>query len=449
MTQASHRSTSTLNAKFGADCGATLPVTKLHGAQNDFLFLSRSSLPQACSLEDLRALACRLCHRFKGLGADGLVVWDRSVPTAPGVKPSRLGTAFFALIINSDGTFAGTCGNALRCLGLLAIREGLWHGDTPVPVMRPDLEQWGIAKTPVLTGSDADKFSARNASRDSSKDPKCGSDEPFLETPGEVFATLLFATLPEASPRNGRLEGTFSQHPEGCQVTVSMGREKSVVVQPEFAFVPFSPEHSSSAVEGSQRLAFFAALARRAKTAFVTLSNPHWVFFDPAFSHFTQRDFEDFGRLAQSEDWRKLENLPVANIGMLSATQPEGSLKDTAIDIGTTRVSDTWKLTVYERGAGLTACCGSGATAARVALEALGMVECQLPGVTFVMPGGQVSVGWWPFPTQCVTEGVTEGVTETVAERTGERTLTGPAQWIAHCAVACGETFFPTLIPTL
>ena len=49
------------------------------------------------------------------------------------------------------------------------------------------------------------------------------------------------------------------------------------------------------------------------------------------------------------------------------------------------------KLRVYERGAGETLACGSGACAAAINLIRLGLVE---RSVTLALPGGELSISW-------------------------------------------------------
>jgi len=75
--------------------------TKMHGLGNDFIVVfGEPSLPAEAS-----ELAIRLCNRFFGIGADGLVY----------ILPSDKAD-YMMRIINSDGTEAEQCGNAIRCV---------------------------------------------------------------------------------------------------------------------------------------------------------------------------------------------------------------------------------------------------------------------------------------------------------------------------------------------
>jgi len=75
-------------------------VTKMHGAQNDFVLLdARTAAPS-----DLAAFARWACDRRAGIGADGLLVLEAS-PNGD----VRMRT------INADGSEAEMCGNGVRC----------------------------------------------------------------------------------------------------------------------------------------------------------------------------------------------------------------------------------------------------------------------------------------------------------------------------------------------
>lgn len=75
--------------------------TKMHGLGNDFIVVAgEKELPVGVD-----QLAVRLCNRFFGIGADGLVY----------ILPSDKAD-FRMRIINSDGSEAEQCGNAIRCV---------------------------------------------------------------------------------------------------------------------------------------------------------------------------------------------------------------------------------------------------------------------------------------------------------------------------------------------
>jgi diaminopimelate epimerase len=75
--------------------------TKMHGLGNDFIIVAgEPRLPDNAS-----ELAIQLCNRFFGIGADGLVY----------ILPSDKAD-FMMRIMNSDGSEAEQCGNAIRCV---------------------------------------------------------------------------------------------------------------------------------------------------------------------------------------------------------------------------------------------------------------------------------------------------------------------------------------------
>lgn len=84
--------------------------TKMHGLGNDFVVIDDMSL----QLKNYDELARWLCHRNFGIGADGMVL----------LQPSDK-AAFRMRIINSDGSEAEMCGNALRCIGKYVYEKGL------------------------------------------------------------------------------------------------------------------------------------------------------------------------------------------------------------------------------------------------------------------------------------------------------------------------------------
>ena len=76
--------------------------SKYHGAGNDFILIDDLALSFP---ETNGELIARLCHRQKGIGADGLIL----------LQPSS-GADFRMRIFNADGREVEMCGNGLRCL---------------------------------------------------------------------------------------------------------------------------------------------------------------------------------------------------------------------------------------------------------------------------------------------------------------------------------------------
>lgn len=86
-----------------------MEFTKMHGLGNDFLvFYGEQELPHNVS-----ELAIKWCNRYFGIGGDGLVF----------ILPSEQAD-FKMRIINSDGSEAEQCGNAIRCVSKYVYDNG-------------------------------------------------------------------------------------------------------------------------------------------------------------------------------------------------------------------------------------------------------------------------------------------------------------------------------------
>ena len=80
------------------------------GAGNDFVVIdNREGL-----VPDGSATAKRLCNRHWGIGADGLLLLEKS----------RRG-AYRMMYYNADGSYGGMCGNGGRCMALFAVQHGI------------------------------------------------------------------------------------------------------------------------------------------------------------------------------------------------------------------------------------------------------------------------------------------------------------------------------------
>jgi len=86
-------------------------LTKHHGLGNDFLIALADALPDNAS-----ALAQGVCHRTRGVGADGLIF------ALPG--DADAGTDATMVLFNADGSRAEMSGNGIRCLAQALVRQG-------------------------------------------------------------------------------------------------------------------------------------------------------------------------------------------------------------------------------------------------------------------------------------------------------------------------------------
>lgn len=81
--------------------------SKAHAYGNDFLYVEQA----AAAGWALDQLAVELCERHTGIGADGLIVYER---TAEGASMR---------LLNADGSRAEVSGNGVRALGALLLRD--------------------------------------------------------------------------------------------------------------------------------------------------------------------------------------------------------------------------------------------------------------------------------------------------------------------------------------
>lgn len=85
-----------------------IPFIKMAGAGNDFVVIDHDP-----SL-DYSKLASKICARQTGVGADGILVFDRSANTDYKMR-----------IINADGSEAEMCGNGARCMAAYIVSKSL------------------------------------------------------------------------------------------------------------------------------------------------------------------------------------------------------------------------------------------------------------------------------------------------------------------------------------
>ncbi|MFC7475692.1 diaminopimelate epimerase [Dankookia sp. GCM10030260] len=247
-----------------------IPFRKMHGLGNDFVVLDARDA--ALPISPARAAA--IADRRFGVGCDQFIL----------LEPGTGGADVFMRIRNPDGSEAGACGNATRCIAsLVATETGAGRvvvrtiaGDLPVERLAGGL--WRADMGPALLG---------------------WADVPLARAMDTLH-------LPLAAP------GVAD--PAAC----SMG-------------------------------------------------NPHATFFVPA-----------------------LEALDLATIG--PALEHDAIFPDRA-NIGFVQVlaPDHLRLAVWERGAGLTLACGSGACAALVNAARRGLAARR---ATVTLPGGDLVIEW-------------------------------------------------------
>jgi diaminopimelate epimerase len=244
--------------------------TKMHGCGNDFVVFDARVRPVA--ITPSRA-AC-IANRHTGIGCDQLIV----------IEPTSEGAEAFMRIRNPDGSEAGACGNATRCVADLLTRDTGRIGLT-IRTISGDL-------------------------------------------PSECLADGL--------------------------VRVDMGR-----VRLEWPDIPLA--------RPCDTLHLDLAVGGVADPAAANMGNPHATFF--------------------------VDNLAAVPIGLIGPVLEHDPLFPHRANIGFVQVleRDRIRLRVWERGAGLTLACGSGACAALVNAHRRGLTERR---AEVLVDGGALIIEW-------------------------------------------------------
>lgn len=87
----------------------------MHGCGNDFVIINNFECK--IPIDELHDLAIRVCKRGFGVGADGLIVLDKT-------PPNRV-EDYIWHFYNADGTEGEMCGNGARCTAWLANHLGI------------------------------------------------------------------------------------------------------------------------------------------------------------------------------------------------------------------------------------------------------------------------------------------------------------------------------------
>ena len=242
----------------------------MHGLGNDFVVLDSRQTPVALTTEAVVAIG----DRRHGVGFDQLVV----------IEPAGEGADAFMQIRNPDGSEAGACGNATRCVASLLMNE----------LNKPNVTVRTIS--------------------------------------GDLVATARESGLIEVDMGTPRL---------GWQ-DVPLAREADTLRLP-------------------------LTLGPLADAAACSMGNPHATFFVPSLDAL---DIPALGPALEHDRWFPER----ANIGFAQVLAP-----------------DHLRLVVWERGAGLTLACGSGACATLVNAHRRGLCN---RAATVSLPGGDLLIHW-------------------------------------------------------
>lgn len=86
-----------------------MEIVKAHAFGNDFLLLDEAAAPPGV---DRAALTRAVCHRHRGIGGDGLILFRSTGPACASMA-----------LLNADGSYSEVSGNGLRCLAAWLARE--------------------------------------------------------------------------------------------------------------------------------------------------------------------------------------------------------------------------------------------------------------------------------------------------------------------------------------
>ncbi len=110
-----------------------IAFTKYHGCGNDFIIMSE----ETANGRSYPELAAKICHRARGIGADGLIV----------VREQPLEMVYY----NSDGSRAPMCGNGIRCFAKYCYDEGICTEECyPVKTLAGTMGVKVVSKKPFL-----------------------------------------------------------------------------------------------------------------------------------------------------------------------------------------------------------------------------------------------------------------------------------------------------------
>ena len=267
--------------------------------------------------------------------ATGLGGFDQLI----GVEPSETADAFMR-VWNADGSMVETCGNALRCVGWLMLEA-------------TDKEEVVID---TLSGpTTAKRASARVGSGSPAGPTTAAQHQGRVGSGGPEGPT----TAVQHQSRVGSGDPVGSTSAAIHEVTVDMGPPRLGWNQ-----VPLSEEMDTRGIE-LQVGPIDAPLLHTPGA--VSMGNPHVVFF-------TDRQDDAFVRGSGS----LVERHPLF---------PEG------VNVGFAHVlsPDHIRLRVWERGAGLTLACGTGACAALVAAARRGLTGRK---AAVTVDGGELTIAW-------------------------------------------------------
>lgn len=167
----------------------SIPFCKFHGFGNDYVVIERDKIPETLALPEL---ARSICHRNRGVGADGIAVLT---------KPDESHADYFCEIVNPDGSIAGFSGNGTRCAVAYLYFKSLWRQ----PALRLETRSGNKNYTLIERIADGHYWFEAEIGKPKFKGTEVpvrnGDAGPVIDSPIEVEGkTLLFSGVNVGNP---------------------------------------------------------------------------------------------------------------------------------------------------------------------------------------------------------------------------------------------------------
>ncbi|EGC32655.1 hypothetical protein DICPUDRAFT_155352 [Dictyostelium purpureum] len=317
--------------------------SKMHGAGNDFVCFETNKVERInsfdkseISLKELKDISLILADRKYGVGCDQLIICNNN----PKVEKSA---HYEMIVINSDGQQATMCGNGVRCFSKFVIDNKI--------------------ESKSLNGT-----------------PKKDETTSEIEQKVETLAGLII-TYPQIyhhlNTRNVMM------------VKVNMGNAlvlKTNKWKESYGTV-LNNKQSIDKSAYLETVELNLPNCKQLECVLVSMGNPHCIVF-------LQRNIE-LGYL-NKEECSNLKTMKIEDIAVALQKHPlftDSCNVEFVYQSNENKLSNTVISRVYERGAGETLACGTGASAVAVASILMGHCDSEKE-VTCSMPGGDLLIQW-------------------------------------------------------
>ena len=236
-----------------------VPFYKYHGAGNDFVIIDRSEVPIELNTTQIK----QICERRYGVGADGLMFYDRH---------NELD--FKMTYFNSDGSESSFCGNGARCI----VQFGMDHKGVS------DAITFDFKGTP-LGAKRKDHFIEINMSN-VSRVERLDNDNLFLDTgsPHQIVWVSEVDKI-EVEREGSALRYAFS--PAGCNVNfVELLEENKLAIRTYERGVEAETHACGTGITAAAIAAYLDQKIAATEIELNAVGGTLWVRFDPSDSGF-------------------------------------------------------------------------------------------------------------------------------------------------------------------